>query len=397
MATTTLTTTTTDPIRLEPSRGWTNTSFDQDSALSTTHTVRPEEFHHVDEDAPPPPDAIDALPNGGYGWTIVTTCAVFTFWTNGWLTTWGVLQAAIISSHTLPVSTSTITFVGSLALGLCVAFGLIATRLIRMFGARIICTTGILFMSLGTILASLTIKNIGGLFCTAGAMVGIGISLLYTASNVVPVHYFSTKLGMANGLVKMGGGIGTTVIAVASQELIAKVGVPWTFRTIGLLMLVTGIPCALLTKERTRGGSGPFVDWGMLRNVPFLCTCLAGMVCTFALFVPSFFLPLFAHSIGLSASTGAGLVAGFGLSTTIGRIAAGVACDKVGSMNTLLITMFFNTVSMLAIWPVSSTLAPLVIFAAINGIANGAFFVALPTAIVGTIYLHYNPYTFEPC
>jgi MFS family permease len=47
----------------------------------------------------------------------------------------------------------------------------------------------------------------------------------------------------------------------------------------------------------------------------------------------------------------------------------------------LLLTMALNAISMLSIWPVSYSIGPLVIFAALNGVANGAFFVTMPTAI----------------
>jgi MCP family monocarboxylic acid transporter-like MFS transporter 3 len=45
--------------------------------------------------------------------------------------------------------------------------------------------------------------------------------------------------------------------------------------------------------------------------------------------------------------------------------------------------MLLNAVSMLAIWPVSNTLGPLVVFAVINGVANGSFFTTLPTVVAG--------------
>ena len=43
--------------------------------------------------------------------------------------------------------------------------------------------------------------------------------------------------------------------------------------------------------------------------------------------------------------------------------------------------MALNTASMLAVWPVFETIEPLVIFAALNGMANSASFVAMPTAV----------------
>lgn len=273
------------------------------------------------------------------------------------------------------------SFVGSLALGCLGGFGILSARLIKSFGARRICLAAVVLFSAGPLLTSCTLHNLGGLFFTAGAMVGIGASVIYTASNSLPVQWFSRRIGSANGLVKVGGGLGATIVPVATQGLINAIGIPWAFRVSSFLMLATGIPCALLLRERAVAGQVARIDWSMLKNIPFLCLCLTGAIGTFALYVPPFFLPLFAKSIGLSASTGAALVAGFGLSTTGGRLIAGLACDKIGSLNTLCITMLLNAFSMLAIWPVSSTLAPLVVFAAINGLANGAFFVACPLSV----------------
>jgi MCP family monocarboxylic acid transporter-like MFS transporter 3 len=45
--------------------------------------------------------------------------------------------------------------------------------------------------------------------------------------------------------------------------------------------------------------------------------------------------------------------------------------------------MVLNAVSMLAIWPASSTLGPLLTFAMINGVANGSYFTTQPTVVAG--------------
>lgn len=47
----------------------------------------------------------------------------------------------------------------------------------------------------------------------------------------------------------------------------------------------------------------------------------------------------------------------------------------------LLPTMLLNAFTTLALWTCSSTLAPLLIFAILNGLANGSFFVTLPIAV----------------
>jgi len=106
---------------------------------------------------------------------------------------------------------------------------------------------------------------------------------------------------------------------------------------------------------------------------------------TFPLLVPPFFLPLYSRSIGLSSSTGAGLVSGFNFSSAIGRIFSGLLCDKLGPLNTLFIAFSLSAISMLALWPVSTTLGPMILFVVVNGASNGSFFATMPT-VVGNVF-----------
>lgn len=347
-------------------------------ASLTTHGLA-SDIHRDELDVPA--SAVDAIPDGGYGWTVVVACSVVTFMINGWSGSWGVLQTALFQAYPNQLSTTTLSFVGSLNMALCVGLGMFSVRLSQATGARFGVLLGVSLMGLGSLLSSFTVDNVGGLFATAGLSYGLGSCLTYTAGTVLPIQWFSTKLGTANGIVKLGGGLGATIMAVVMQALIDNVGIPWTFRIMGFLTFATGVPAALLIKERAPSTSVPLVDLSLFKSLRFCCLFVAGALVTFALYVPSFFLPLFAHSIGLSPSTGAGIVAGFNACTAIGRLGAGFACDKFGSTNVLFLTMVLNAVSMLAIWPVSATIGPLIVFVGINGIANGAFYVAMPTAI----------------
>ncbi len=157
------------------------------------------------------------------------------------------------------------------------------------------------------------------------------------------------------------------------------------FRVLGLVTLATGLPAAWLIKERSPQRNAPFVDFSMFRSLAFNAVFLASAIGTFSLYIPPYFLPLFARSAGMSSQTGAGLVAGFNACTALGRLAAGPACDRMGPLNTFFITMVLNALSVLAIWTVSDSLAPLTTFAIINGVSNGAFFTTLPTVVASMV------------
>lgn len=112
---------------------------------------------------------------------------------------------------------------------------------------------------------------------------------------------------------------------------------------------------------------------------------LVGAIGTFPLFVPAFFLPSYASTIGLSTVTGAGLVASYNLSSAIGRVLFGYMCDSLGALNSLALAIALSGISMIAIWPVSKSLAPLIVFSIINGASNGGFFSVIPS-VLGSIW-----------
>ena len=325
-----------------------------------------------------------SAPDEGQGWAIVAICSLFTFWLSGITGSWGVLQAALLRSQLDTTSTSTISFVGTLGLACIVAFGVFGVRLIRLVGARTVALLGVTLLASGEFFSSFTTTNLGGLFACSGLVYGLGACLLYSVSNILPTQYFVARLGLASGIIKMGGGIGAAVLAIAIDKMIGQVGIPWTFRILGLCSFATSVPAAWFVRERVPIGKVPLVDFSIFRNLAFTAIFCAGAIGTFALFVPPYFLPLVAQSIGLSSSTGAGLVGAFNACTAVGRFISGWMSDSVGPVNMLLLAMALNAVSMLAIWPVSNSLAPLVVFAMFNGLANGAFFTLYPVVVAST-------------
>ena len=194
------------------------------------------------------------------------------------------------------------------------------------------------------------------------------------------------------------------VISLSMNGIIQRVGPAWTFRIIGLMTLATGLPAAGLIKERCPIRSTTFIEWfatpirpsqeitatdnlhrDLFRNFKFVTIFLVGVIAVFPLLVPPFFIPLYSASLGLSSSAGAGLVAGFNISSAVGRLTSGLAADALGPLKTLLIGLLLTTLSMFVIWPFSGSLGPLVVFVIMNGAANGGFFATIPT-VVGTVF-----------
>ena len=362
------------------------------STASITRTSSQLELRPRAEPAEPPAptDVVTAsrladstVPDGGYGWIVVVGCSLVTFWFVGTSYCWGVIQAALVAEQLS--SPTTLSFVGSLYVSCVATLALVNARVIRALGAQWTGLLGIGLLGLGEIASSFSTRNIGGLFVCTGVIMGVGTSLCFMVVSVTPAQYFSKKRGLANGIVYAGGGLGGTVISFAMNGLIEKLGPAWTYRVIGFITLATGLPAAWLIRERAPIRSASFIDWSLLRETRFIALLLTGALAMFPLFVPPFFLPLYAASLGLSTSAGAGLVAGFNFSSAVGRLVCGFSCDLIGPLNTLFIALATSAVSMLVLWPVSSSLGPLIAFVVINGAANGGFFSSMPT-VVGSVF-----------
>lgn len=252
---------------------------------------------------PTPTDASSQVPEGGYGWIVITACAVLTWWFVGTTYSWGIIQGALVQDGVSQAST--LSFVGALTVTFIAIMAIANSRIIQAIGAQKTGVSGIFLLGFGELLSGWTTKNVGGLFATAGFVMGVGTSLCFMRVSTVPAQSFQRKRGLANGIVYAGGGLGGAVISLVMEAIVRRLGPAWTFRIVGFLALGTGIPAAWLIRERAPLQRWKFVEWSLFRSLRFDLLFAAGIIATFPLFVPPFFLPLFAQSIGLSASVGA--------------------------------------------------------------------------------------------
>jgi MFS family permease len=345
-----------------------------------------------EQDVRPTPDSIngsqtqvqdensDLRPDGGYGWVIIFVCFVHTFWVNLWAGSWGIMQAALLRTTLQGASVGTLSFVGSLGVALGPAFGMPVIPVTRVIGARAGMLIGILIFGVGCLLSSIAVHSIPGMFLACGLTYGIGSAFTDTLYNILPVLWFNKRLGLANGIIKLGGSVGALVGAVAVGYLTAGVGVAWTFRILGITSLATGVPTALLIKDRGRPPAYP-IKWSIFKDPLFSWHLAAGAIGIFPIYAPSFFLPYINDALGLSNSESIATIACLLACMSLGRVLTGLICDRVGSMNALFVASLVNATSLFVVWPFSYNLGLVMLFVVLNGLSNGGFSVAMPTAV----------------
>ncbi|KAH8712589.1 Aspyridones efflux protein apdF [Beauveria bassiana] len=391
MATKAMTTTSTTSTALELGNNHRN---EQQQRTTTTNTIQlrgalaaPDSS---DSDLDPILEASriadSTVPDGGHGWVVICACAVVSFWLTGVNYSWGVMQSALVDDAGLG-SPSALSFAGSIPATLISVMAMPNARIVRRLGARWTAVAGISVIGLAQILSGFCVAaaSLPGLYVTAGVMLGVGMSLCFTVCSVTPAQWFKRRRGLANGLVFAGGGLGGAIITIVEGLLIQRFGAAWAYRVMGLATLATGLPAAVFIKERSAVAVVGTIEWRLFRDVRFSLMFVAGAIATFPLLVPAFFLPLYSSSLGLSAGTGAALLAGFNFSSAVGRILCGLLSDKAGPINTMFGCLLVSSLGMLVLWPTSTTVGPLAVFAVLNGAANGGFFSTIPT-VVGNVF-----------
>ncbi|EGX92297.1 monocarboxylate permease [Cordyceps militaris CM01] len=359
-----------------------------DFTLNTSTTTR-----RRGAQPPPPPTSTDdddaaiiaasraldeECPDGGYGWVIVLSGAMLMWWASGTTYAWGVVQRTLVEEHL--AGPATLSFIGSLQASMPAWFAVLDAFVMRRWlGSRRLAMLGMLTMGLAGVLASFCTESVPGLFVTFGFLAGAGGSCGFAVVAAVPAQYFNTRRGLANGLIFAGSGFGGATNSFFMDALIRNLGIAWAFRVLGLVTMATGVLAGWFMTERTKIPDKRFVDMKLFKNTNFTLLWLCAAVGNFPIFVPPFFLPLYSQALGFSSSTGAGLVAGFTLSSAIGRIICGFCCDRFGPVNVLLASLLLSAFSMLVIWPVSQSITPLAIFCILNGVSNGGFFSCTPT------------------
>ncbi len=212
-------------------------------------------------DPGPPPDG------GLQAWTQVILAHLTIFNTWGYINSFGVFQTYYVI--TLKEPPSAISWVGSFQIFLLFFIGTFSGRATDYGLFRITFIIGSIFQLLGVFMTSLSTKY-WHLFLAQGILTGAGNGLIFCPTISMVSTYFSKKKSLAMGLVASGTATGGLVFPVVVQQLLPKIGFPWTVRIIGFVMVAIMSVTLTFTKPRLPPRkSGPLVEWAAFRELPY--------------------------------------------------------------------------------------------------------------------------------
>ena len=282
-------------------------------------------------------------------------------------------------------SSSTLAFIGALASFFPAFLAIPSAALVRKFGHFKVSLAGSLFVGLGELISGFTSSSLACLFIFNGVFLGVGGSLCFLSTCDLPSTYFKRKRALTTGIFSSGGGIGGAVYCILSQKLINSIGLPWTFRILGIISLSMMIPSCFFLKPGIPSNSNTYNNrhnnpLSTLRSIPFALVAAACFIVSFAIFMPSFFVPLYVKSIGLSSQYGAIFTSVFNLASAAGRLGYGALADFVtGNVNAFILSTFSIGAGSLFIWPFTTNVGPLSVVVIAVGSGVGGFIAQQPS------------------
>ena len=203
-----------------------------------------------------------------------------------------------------------------------------------------------------------------------GVLYAIGGNLIFTPTVTYLDEWFVRRKGLAIGIMWAGDGVGGVVMPLLLQTLLTRFGYRNTLRGLACAMVVVMAPLLAFLRPRlpiSKTTASRPVDVSFLRNRAFWILQAFNIVRGTGYFLPSNYLPAYAHSIGISSNLGSLMLVLVNVASVAGCVVVGALVDRIDITSILLGIGMGSGIAIFAVWGVSGSLASLSIFALLYG------------------------------
>jgi MFS family permease len=335
------------------------------------------------------------------GWAVVASAFAIMFVTFGIVYSFSAFFSALQESFA--ATRGDISLIFSIATALNYLLGAVSGPLADRFGARPICLIGVAIAGSGLLFAA-TANSLWHVTIGFGLGLGIGSGFCFVPSIAAVQRWFVQRRGLASGIAVSGIGLGTFVMPVVSEQLIATAGWRNAWVALGALILVVGSATALwIDNSPERRGFLP--DGGMIGQAgpqgrqlaggtvagsslgdavvsrPFILLYLSlvpiwiGTSIPFVHFVP--------HAVdhGVARGTAVALFGLVGIGSTLGRFLLGSVADRFGR-RALLVAVLAGLALTQLWWMAAAAAWQFAAFAVVFGALYGGFVALYPALTV---------------
>lgn len=311
-------------------------------------------------DPGPPPDG------GLVAWTQVAMGHITVLNTWGYINSFGVFQTYYVS--TLHHPPSDISWVGSIQIFLLFFIGTLSGRATDYGLFRHAYLLGSILQVLGVFMTSLCTRY-WQLFLAQGVCTGIGNGLLFCPMVAIVSTYFSKKRAFAIAIVASGTAPGGVIFPIIVQQLLPRIGFPWTIRILAFVMLaLQTIGFAFAKPRLPPRKTGPLIEWPAFRESTYSLFCLGMFLVFWSLYFGFYYIGSFGRDIlhiSRNGSINLLLIAnGVGL---FGRLIPAVLADRFFGPLNMLLPFVFTSGLLIFCWAAVDSKTGVIVFGIFYG------------------------------
>ncbi len=287
-------------------------------------------------------------------------------------------------------------------------FALFAGWATDRFGPRVVVAGGGVLIG-GALLLTGGANALWQIYLSYGVMLGIGISVAYTPLMATVSRWFTSRRGLALGILTAGMGLGTVIMAPLAGYLVSDFGWRLSYTFIGAAVIVIYFLASILLRESPM--AGPFsamASWGKrapslprpssgaasqvnvlsigeaLRTPSLLVLAAMFGLAGFGLFMVMTHVVRYAQDLGISTVAATSVLATIGAASVAGKVFGGYVSDHIGRRRILWGSMVLMAAAIMWLVKVGDLLW-LYVFAVIFGMAYGGWAAMFP-AIAGDLF-----------
>ena len=260
---------------------------------------------------------------------------------------------------------------------------------------------------------------------------GLGGALLNTPAYACIAHFFNVRRGLATGIATTAGGVGGIAFPILMQQLLPRLGFAWSTRILGFILLGLSVPANLWLRTRlplpgvndcgdaetatnntmpamtqsvsnTNDGAAsthtvhtvhtartarsgvsarssvrrlPSVwpDFTIFRDRRYAVAAVGIFFMEWGIFVPLTFIVSYANAHNQDTSNSYTMLSLLNAGSVLGRVLPGLAADKVGRFNVIILTIAMSSAVVFGAWlPAGDSRTTLIVFAVLFGFASGS-------------------------
>ncbi|GAA5832759.1 hypothetical protein JCM3766R1_007031 [Sporobolomyces carnicolor] len=326
------------------------------------------------------------IPDGGVrAWLNVLGGFLVLFASFGYTNSWGVYQAYYSQTIYRAYSDSTIAWIGSVQLCLFFVLALVAGSLFDKGKFRYLLAAGSAFQTTSIFLIP-ECEEFWHTMLVQGVMSGTGIGLCFLPALSIQSHWFLRRRAFAIGIVTCGSSIGGIVFPIMLNKLFVnrQVGFAEGVRASGYLVAGLFAIANLIMSPHPARLIANKTPLPPLRKILTLNYCLltgGAFLLNWGLWMPLFYLQLFAQSKGVSADLSFYTLAIYNAGSVFGRTIPNLAADHLGPQNIQSFCCVAAGIVLYCLYA-CETAAGIVTFAAVYGFLSSGWISLVSPSII---------------